>query len=255
MEPQVRQSQVVDLMEALKASLDKHDGAAKAPRAAGRARKAPAAAAEVTFEEFQAEVNGAGLAVGAAELKKSYNGLTSLGKRKRLDPAGIRGKVVNLRKDLEVIRSDPELFGNAPKKLKAARIPSPPGTGNATSSSGPVRRDEQRHGTGRHGQGAPGDGRGPALVGRVRYRAPARGPGAHRPPSGHPAHTRAGRPSGRPARGAGRRRLRGHPQPQRPSHAAALHPGARDRPHPRGLARRRVHELRRRRHRKTSATA
>ena len=125
LEPQVRQSQVVDLMEALKASLEKHDGAAaaKAPRAAARTRKAPAAVAEVTFEEFQAEVNGAGLEVGAAELKKSYNGLSSLGKRKKLDSAGIRGKVVNLRKDLEVIRSDPELFGNAPKKLKAARIP------------------------------------------------------------------------------------------------------------------------------------
>ena len=64
-----------------------------------------------------------GLEVAAAELERSYNGLTSLKKRKKLAPADIRGKVVNLRKDLEVIRSDPELFGNAPKKLKAARIP------------------------------------------------------------------------------------------------------------------------------------
>ena len=131
LEPQVRQSQVVDLMEALKASLEKHDGAAKAKpsRAAARARKTRVTGAEavteaeVTFEEFRAAVDGSGLEVGAAELKKSYNGLTSLGKRKKLAAAGIRGKVVNLRKDLEVIRSDPELFGNAPKKLKAARIP------------------------------------------------------------------------------------------------------------------------------------
>ncbi len=127
LEPQARQSQVVDLMEALKASLEKHDGAAgakpKALRAAARTRKAPAGEAEVTFEEFQAAVNESGLEVSAAELKKSYNGLASLGKRKKLASADVRGKVVNLRKDLEVIRSDPELFGNAPKKLKAARIP------------------------------------------------------------------------------------------------------------------------------------
>ena len=125
LEPQVRQSQVVDLMEALKASLERRAGApeGKVPRAAARTRKAPAVAAEVTFEEFQTAVNESGLEVGAAELKKSYNGLASLGKRKKLPAADVRGKVVNLRKDLEVIRSDPELFGNAPKKLKAARIP------------------------------------------------------------------------------------------------------------------------------------
>ena len=122
LEPQVRQSQVVDLMEALKASLEKHDAApeGKVPRAAARTRKV---AAEVTFEEFQEAVSASGLEVGAAELKRSYNGLASLGKRKKLPAADVRGKVVNLRKDLEVIRSDPELFGNAPKKLKAARIP------------------------------------------------------------------------------------------------------------------------------------
>ena len=77
----------------------------------------------MSFEEFQAAVGESGLEVAAAELKRSYNGLTSLKKRKKLAAAAIRGKVVNLRKDLEVIRSDPELFGNAPKKLKAARIP------------------------------------------------------------------------------------------------------------------------------------
>ena len=148
LEPQVRQSQVVDLMEALKASLERRDGAAKAK--APRAAKSAAASApegemsleaevnleaevsfeakvnleaELSFEEFQAAVGESGLEVAAAELKRSYNGLTSLKKRKKLAPAAIRGKVVNLRKDLEVIRSDPELFGNAPKKLKAARIP------------------------------------------------------------------------------------------------------------------------------------
>ena len=142
LEPQVRQSQVVDLMEALKASLERRDGAAKAK--APRAAKSAAASApegemsleaevsfeakvnleaELSFEEFQAAVGESGLEVAAAELKRSYNGLTSLKKRKKLAPADVRGKVVNLRKDLEVIRSDPELFGNAPKKLKAARIP------------------------------------------------------------------------------------------------------------------------------------
>ena len=136
LEPQVRQSQVVDLMEALKASLERRDGAAKAK--APRAAKSAAASApegemsleaevnleaELSFEEFQAAVGESGLEVAATELKRSYNGLTSLKKRKKLAPADVRGKVVNLRKDLEVIRSDPELFGNAPKKLKAARIP------------------------------------------------------------------------------------------------------------------------------------
>jgi DNA end-binding protein Ku len=130
LEPQVRQSQVVDLMEALKASLERRDGAAKAkaPRAAkSAAASAPGGEmsleAELSFEEFQAAVGESGLEVAATELKRSYNGLTSLKKRKKLAPADVRGKVVNLRKDLEVIRSDPELFGNAPKKLKAARIP------------------------------------------------------------------------------------------------------------------------------------
>ena len=130
LEPQVRQSQVVDLMEALKASLERRDGAAKAkaPRAAkSAAASAPdretSLEAELTFEEFQAAVSESGLEVAAAELKRSYNGLTSLKKRKKLAAPDVRGKVVNLRKDLEVIRSDPELFGNAPKKLKAARIP------------------------------------------------------------------------------------------------------------------------------------
>ncbi len=123
LEPQVRQSQVVDLMEALKASLERHEGAAKpkARRPAARSRSAEETA--VTFEEFRTAVDESGLEVDAAELKRSYNGLTSLGKRKKLAAADVRGKVVNLRKDLEVIRSDPELFGNAPKKLKAARIP------------------------------------------------------------------------------------------------------------------------------------
>ena len=123
LEPQVRQGQVVDLMEALKASLEKHDGAAKpgTARTPKRAQGKPDAA--VTFEEFQAAVNESGLEVGAAELKKSFSGLSSLGKRKKLAAAEVRGKVVNLRKDLEVIRSDTELFEDAPKKLKAARIP------------------------------------------------------------------------------------------------------------------------------------
>ncbi len=130
LEPQVRQSQVVDLMEALKASLERKDGAAK-PKAPRAAKSAAASApdgemgleAELSFEEFQAAVGESGLEVAAAELKRSYNGLTSLKKRKKLAAADVRGKVVNLRKDLEVIRSDPELFGDTPKKLKAARIP------------------------------------------------------------------------------------------------------------------------------------
>ncbi len=127
LEPQVRQSQVVDLMEALKASLEQRDGAAKSKprpaRAAARTPKAPAAEAGITFEEFQTAVGESGLEVGAAELKRSFNGLTSLKKRKKLAADDVRAKVVNLRKDLEVVRSDPDLFGSAPKKLKAARIP------------------------------------------------------------------------------------------------------------------------------------
>ena len=127
LEPQVRQSQVVDLMEALKASLEQQDGERKpeAPRArpAGPREAEVSFEAELTLAEFQTAVSESGLEIGAAELRRSYNGLTSLKKRKKLAGADVRGKVVNLRKDLEVIRSDPELFGNAPKKLKAARIP------------------------------------------------------------------------------------------------------------------------------------
>ena len=60
LEPQVRQSQVVDLMEALKASLERKDGAPK-PKAPRAAKSAAASApdgetsleAELTFEEFQ----------------------------------------------------------------------------------------------------------------------------------------------------------------------------------------------------------
>lgn len=129
LEPQVRQSQVVDLMEALKASLGQNDAAAKAnararpARVTARTPKAPPVEAEVTLEEFQSAVGESGLEVDAAELKRSFKGLSSLGKRKKLAADDVRAKVVNLRKDLEIIRSDPELFGNAPKKLKAARIP------------------------------------------------------------------------------------------------------------------------------------
>lgn len=127
--PQLQQAQVIDLMDALKASLEKHDrrpqaAQSKGPAVAAKPKEIPEKEAEeVTFEEFQAALDESGLKVGASELQRSYNGLTSLKKRKKLAPADVRAKVINLQRDLKVIQSEPELLEGQTKKLKAARIP------------------------------------------------------------------------------------------------------------------------------------
>jgi len=125
--PQLKQAQVIDLMDALKASLEKRD---RAPRAAKGTASVAASnglesddAGEVSFEEFQTAIGESNLEMGTSELQRSYNGLSSLKKRKKLAPADVRNKVANLQKDLKVIQSQPDLLEGQTKKLKAARIP------------------------------------------------------------------------------------------------------------------------------------
>lgn len=127
--PQVQQAQVIDLMDALKASLEKRDRPRKdaKPRTAAGSGKTGQAGGreegELTFEEFQAIVEESNLAISTSELQRSFNGLSSLQKRKKLAAKDVREKVVNLRRDLELVQSQPELLEGRARKLKAARIP------------------------------------------------------------------------------------------------------------------------------------
>jgi len=127
--PQLQQAQVIDLMDALKASLEKRDSAPKARKVIGagsatkRNKAESAEDGDVTFEEFQTAIGESNLEIGASELQRSYSGLTSLKKRKKLAAPEVRTKVSNLLKDLNVILSQPDLLGGQTKTLKAARIP------------------------------------------------------------------------------------------------------------------------------------
>lgn len=127
--PQLQQAQVIDLMDALKASLEKRDRKPQvAQLKAGASETTPQAVRskepeEFSFEEFQATIGESDLNVGASELERSYNGLSSLRKRKKLAVADVRSKVVNLQSDLKVIRSEAAPLAGPTKKLKAARIP------------------------------------------------------------------------------------------------------------------------------------
>jgi len=130
--PLVQQAQVIDLMDALKASLEKRDR----PRKTAKAKTAALAAKtdevqkrgggdgdELTFEDFQAIVGESNLEINRSELQRSFNGLSSLQKRKKLPAGEVRNKVVNLRQDLELVQSQPDLLEGRTRKLKAARIP------------------------------------------------------------------------------------------------------------------------------------
>lgn len=129
--PQVQQAQVIDLMDALRASLEKRERPKKGarPKTAALAVEADEGAAggeaeEVTFEDFRAAVRESQLDVNESELRRSFNGLSSLNKRKKLPAEEVRKKVANLKKDLEMLQAQPELIeGRAARKLKAARIP------------------------------------------------------------------------------------------------------------------------------------
>jgi DNA end-binding protein Ku len=127
-EPVIQQAQVIDLMDALKASLEKRDRPRKSGRdkTASLTAKADEAAAEdgeMTFEDFQAIIHESNLELGASELQRSFNGLNTLKKRKKLAAGDVRGKVANLRQDLDLVQSQTELLGGRTRKLKAARIP------------------------------------------------------------------------------------------------------------------------------------
>jgi DNA end-binding protein Ku len=127
--PQVKQAQVIDLMEALRASLDKRDHPTKAAKPRKRAsvgkseQVQSSGIGEFTFEDFQTAVGQSNLEMSASELQRSFNGLSSLQKQKKLTAEDLRGKVLNLRRDLDLIGSQTELLDGRTKKLKAARIP------------------------------------------------------------------------------------------------------------------------------------
>ena len=127
--PEVQQAQVIDLMEALKASLDQRGSKASRRVAASGGRKASAAKTAgkgaLTLEEFTQTVKETGLEVNPRELQRSYNGLQSVATRKKLSPSEVREKVMNLHKDLKLVDAQPEWVQGAAKArtLKAARIP------------------------------------------------------------------------------------------------------------------------------------
>ncbi len=126
--PQVQRAQVIDLMEALKASLAK-----KAPKerkvaaVAGASRPTSGVPKGVdeplTLEEFKSSLQESALKVNDGELRRSYEGLNSLRTKNRFPWNVVRAKVISLKKDLKLATSQPELFQGKVKKLKAARIP------------------------------------------------------------------------------------------------------------------------------------
>ena len=126
--PQAQRAQVIDLMEALKASLAK-----KAPKekkvAVALEAKSPAAEVPkgvdepLTLEEFKSSFQESTLKVGDRELGRSYEGLNSLRTKNRLPWNAIRAKVINLKEDLKLANSQQDLLQGKVKKLKAARIP------------------------------------------------------------------------------------------------------------------------------------
>lgn len=127
--PEVQQAQVIDLMEALKASLDRR-GSKKTQRVAASGRGRVAAAktqvkGDFSLEAFRQAMRETGLEVSPKELERSYNGLQSVATKKKLSPSEVREKVLNLQKDLKLVDAEPELVQGAAKArtLKAARIP------------------------------------------------------------------------------------------------------------------------------------
>ena len=151
LEPQVRQSQVVDLMEALKASLERRDGAAKAK--APRAAKSAAASAPEGGDEPRSK--------GEPRSRVELRGVPGGGGRIRPGGGCCRAQAQLQRSDLPQEaqeagpgrhprqgRESPQGPGGDPVRSRAVRKrteeaqgrPHPPhrlGTGNATSRADP----------------------------------------------------------------------------------------------------------------------
>jgi len=128
---QVQRAQVIDLMEALKQSLEKKVAKEKkvAAVAGGRVSEAPVAETSrqrekpLSLEEFKSSLQSTGLEVGEEEVQRSYEGLSSLRTKNSLSWEAVRKKVKRLGEDLKIATSQPDLLGRKAKKLKAARIP------------------------------------------------------------------------------------------------------------------------------------
>ncbi len=125
--PQAQRAQVIDLMEALKASLAK-----KAPKerkvAVVAEAKSPAGVPKgvdepLTLEEFKSSLRESTLKVNDKELGRSYEGLNSLRTQNRLPWNAVRAKVISLKEDFKLASSQQELLQGKVKKLEAARIP------------------------------------------------------------------------------------------------------------------------------------
>ena len=126
--PQAQRAQVIDLMEALKASLAKKVAKQeKAAAAGGQKRQAVASTHRngdsLKFEEFKGFLEKTPLELGDRELQRSYDGLTSLHTKKNLTWGNVRAKVKRLQDDLQLASSQGELIRGKVKKLRAARVP------------------------------------------------------------------------------------------------------------------------------------
>ena len=129
--PEVQRGQVIDLMEALKQSLQKRlaGGARAAVKEVGE--QPPVRTTEpgtvsgdpLSFPEFQSAFAQSGLEVGERELRRSYAGLTSLKEKSNLTWRQTRAKVVHLSDDLKLASSQGQILPGKEKKVKAARIP------------------------------------------------------------------------------------------------------------------------------------
>jgi DNA end-binding protein Ku len=135
--PETQRGQVIDLMEALKQSLDRrlaagvkvsvatggdaHDPSEKSPPP--RAGVPPEAVRALTFGEFEAAFKEGGLEIHERELRRSYGGLTSLKEKSKLSWAETRTKLTHLQRDLKIASSQNQLLPGKEKKVKAARIP------------------------------------------------------------------------------------------------------------------------------------
>jgi DNA end-binding protein Ku len=135
--PETQRGQVIDLMEALKQSLERklaavvkaavetggraHDPSQRSP--SPRAGVPPEAVGTLTFGEFEAAFKEGGLEVHERELRRSYGGLTSLKEKSKLSWAETRTKLAHLQRDLKIASSQNQLLPGKEKKVKAARIP------------------------------------------------------------------------------------------------------------------------------------
>ncbi|HWP60449.1 MAG TPA: Ku protein [Candidatus Acidoferrales bacterium] len=134
--PEPQRGQVIDLMEALKQSLERRVAASGARAAAGGRAGAPeravaskaqaAARAEekpLDFAEFKSVFTGAGLEINERELRRSYAGLTAPVEKNKLSWKEARAKLARLKEDLNHAGAQGQLPQTRAKTLKAARVP------------------------------------------------------------------------------------------------------------------------------------